>query len=397
MSTHRANLHTTLLDGQDVQREASLVRLLLAVASAANAATTIEAATQVCVDEVCAHTGWPIGHLFLLSSDDQLLSTSIWHLDRPETFDVFCRETEALHLERGIGLPGQVLASGKPLWITDVSSDAYFARRREAQQTGIHSAFAFPVLVGNEVVAVLEFFSQDEDEPDEPLLEIMANIGTQLGRVVERERATRALREREQEKYALLQSTDRGIYGIDERGLCTFVNRSGAQMLGYDPEELLGKNIHRVIHHSHADGSPYPVEECPIYRASTTGEGCHIDHEVLWKKDGTSFSAEYSSHPIMKGDKVSGAVVSFTDITERKQIEEALQESERQYRQVIERASDGILTYDQQGAITDVNPIVCEMLGYSRHELLALNVTDIIDPEDLRHLTCSAGKRKHCT
>ncbi len=351
MITHRATAETAIFNGHDLQRETSLVHLLLAVAAAANNATTIEEGMQVCLDEVCAHTGWPIGHLYLVSSttEGRLISTSTWHLARPEAFDAFRRGTEALDLECGVGLVGSVLASGKPVWITDVSKDSSFARRREAQETDIRSAFAFPVLIGTEVVAVLEFFSQDAVEPDEPLLEVMANIGIQLGRVVERKRAEQALRESEQEKIALLQSTDRGIYGIDNHGLCTFINRSGVQMLGYEPEELLGKNMHHVIHHSHAGGLPYPVEECPIFRASRTGEGCYVDDEVLWKKDGTCFSAEYSSHPIKKGDVISGSVVSFMDITERRRAEVELLNSERTLFQFVEAMPVGVFVLDSKG------------------------------------------------
>jgi PAS domain S-box-containing protein len=359
---------TTILIGEEPQRETSLVQLLLAVAAAANNATTVEEGMQVCLDEVCAHMGWPIGHLYLVSSstEGRLVSTSTWHLERPELFTVFRRGTEALDLERGPSLVGRVLASGKPVWVTNVSKDSDFARRREALENGIRSAFAFPVLIGREVVAVLEFFSQDEVEPDEPLLEVMANIGAQLGRVVERARAEQALKESEQEKLALLQSTDLGIYGIDEQGLCTFINRAGALMLGYSPEELLGENMHELIHHSHADGFPYPVGECPIFRACRTGEGCHIDEEVLWKRDGTSFPAEYSSHPIRKGNVVNGAVVSFTDITKRKQAEEAVTFERYLLNSLMESTPDSIYFKDKNSKFTRIN----------RALAAALNLTD---------------------
>jgi len=97
----------------------------------------------------------------------------------------------------------------------------------------------------------------------------------------------------------LLESTGEGVYGIDTQGLCTFINRAGAQMLGYEPEEVLGLNMHDLMHHTDADGQHYPVDRCPIYNAFRAGVPCRIDSEVLWRRDGSAFAAEYSSYPIL--------------------------------------------------------------------------------------------------
>lgn len=122
----------------------------------------------------------------------------------------------------------------------------------------------------------------------------------------------------------LLESSGEGIYGIDLEGRVTFINKSAAEAFGYEPQAVLGMNSHELFHHSRADNSPYPVEECPIFRAFRIGRGCRVDKEVLWRRDGTSFSAEYSSHPIIDDGVVKGAVVTFTDITERRATEREL-------------------------------------------------------------------------
>jgi PAS domain S-box-containing protein len=122
----------------------------------------------------------------------------------------------------------------------------------------------------------------------------------------------------------LLQSTGEGVFGVDLQGRCTFINRAAAQMLGRRTEEVLGQNMHQLMHHSHADGSHYPECECPIFNAFRQGLPCRIDGEVLWRADGSSFPAEYSSHPIIDKGVVRGAVATFVDITERKRAEEAL-------------------------------------------------------------------------
>ncbi len=125
----------------------------------------------------------------------------------------------------------------------------------------------------------------------------------------------------------LLESTGEGIFGIDLEGHCTFINRAGAAILGYAPEQVLGQNMHWLTHHSHADGSHYADTDCPIFNAFRRGLPCRLDTEVFWKHDRSSFPVEYSSYPIMEGALVRGAVITFVDITERKAAADALREA----------------------------------------------------------------------
>jgi PAS domain S-box-containing protein len=134
-----------------------------------------------------------------------------------------------------------------------------------------------------------------------------------------------ALRQSEDKLRLLLDSTGEGIYGVDLEERCTFCNPACLRALGYEGvDELLGKNMHDLIHYARADGTLYPVEECRNFRAVRAGEGIHVDDEVLWRANGTNFSAELWSYPQRRGQEVVGAVVAFIDITERKQAEEAL-------------------------------------------------------------------------
>lgn len=123
----------------------------------------------------------------------------------------------------------------------------------------------------------------------------------------------------------MLESTGEAIFGIDLNGDCVFINRAGAELLGYEKNAILGQNMHQLTHHSHADGCPYLVEDCPIFNAFRQGLPCRIDSEVFWNSSGQAFPVEYSSSPIMNQGKVLGAVVTFIDITERKQTAKALQ------------------------------------------------------------------------
>ncbi len=131
----------------------------------------------------------------------------------------------------------------------------------------------------------------------------------------------------------ILACAGEGIYGIDLEGRITFVNPATVRMVGWEPEELIGRHLHDILHHTTASGAPHPGENCQIYAASRDGKIHHVDDEIFWKKDGASFPVEYTSTPIRdKNGEVLGSVVVFRDITERRRAKEALEESEKNLR-----------------------------------------------------------------
>ncbi len=178
------------LNEKKLARETAFVRLHEATAVAANSSKTSEEAMQICLSLICNHTGWEIGHVYLVDeSGNKLIPTTIWNASNSVLYKKFRLITQSTIFKKNEGLPGRVLASSQPVWINDVHNDTNFPRIKKAKDLGIKTAFAFPVLIKNEVVAVLEFFSTKITELDEPLLKVMFHIGTQLGRVVERKRA----------------------------------------------------------------------------------------------------------------------------------------------------------------------------------------------------------------
>ena len=149
-------------------------------------------------------------------------------------------------------------------------------------------------------------------------------------------RARQQVAEREERIRLLLDSTAEAIYGIDLSGVCIFCNPVCARLLGYDsPAALIGKQMHPLIHRTKPDGTPYPPEQSPIFESMRHREQAHVDDEVLWRADGTSFPAEYWSHPIYRDSEVIGAVVTFLDITERRRTEEEIQEGVRRREQFL--------------------------------------------------------------
>ena len=168
----------------------------------------------------------------------------------------------------------------------------------------------------------LDFRNQSINQPEEfgKLIEAFDKMATVLND------SQKALYEREERLRLILNSTAEGIYGLDQDGNCTFCNQSAIEILGYRSEsEVVDKNMHQLIHHSYVDGSPHHVEDCNIYKSFQTGNNFHGDSDVMWKADGSSFDAEYRSHPIVKDCRTIGCVVTFLDVSDRKRTERLLE------------------------------------------------------------------------
>jgi len=172
------------------ERERALT-LLAEVASAANEALDLRPALEAALERICRYTGWTTGHAWMRDEDEEglLHPLGVWSLRDPDRVLAFCQATKSKVLRPGEGLPGHVAASGRSWWSEDVISDPMFQRAEAAAASGLRAGFAFPVQAGGIVVAVLEFYTDVPAPPDQPLMDLMANVGTLLGQVVERERS----------------------------------------------------------------------------------------------------------------------------------------------------------------------------------------------------------------
>ncbi|MCM2288987.1 MAG: PAS domain S-box protein, partial [Sulfuritalea sp.] len=175
----------------------------------------------------------------------------------------------------------------------------------------------------------MEVSGQRKDGSEFPLEISVAQWATDQGRfftgvmvdITERKKSESALRESRESLQRLLDSMTEGTYGVDTRGNCSFVNRAFLEILGYhDVAEVLGKHIHELIHHSHADGSPYPASECRMYEAFRTAESVHVTDEVFWHRDGRAIPVEYWSNPVMDNEQVVGSICTFMDTTEKQRL-----------------------------------------------------------------------------
>ena len=176
-----------------------------------------------------------------------------------------------------------------------------------------------------------------------------------------------------------------GIHVLDRAGRITFANRTALDMLGYEAHELIGKNQHETVHASYTDGSPHPVEECPVVAVLHTGQPLR-DYETFYtRKDGSRFPVLCTSAPVSSDGQVTAAVMTFHDISARKRAEDKLQESEERFRTLAETAADVIVTIDEGSRILFINAAARRIFGYRPEELTGQSLS-VLMPEYLRHL-----------
>jgi two-component system, cell cycle sensor histidine kinase and response regulator CckA len=180
--------------------------------------------------------------------------------------------------------------------------------------------------------------------------------------ITERKQAEEALKHMHHQYQLILSSAADGILGLDPEGKFVFVNPAAARMLGYEAEELIGFTSHAIWHHARVNGSPYPEEDCPIYEVLNEGTPYLGFDDVFWRKDGTSFTVDYATAPIIEDGKVNGAVVTFWDISKRQEAEEA-------FKSLVSQAPMGIFII-QGTKFVLINPGFETITGYRKEDLL---------------------------
>ncbi|MBF0249752.1 MAG: transporter substrate-binding domain-containing protein [Alphaproteobacteria bacterium] len=193
--------------------------------------------------------------------------------------------------------------------------------------------------------------------------------------ITDRKRAEQAVRDAEERNRLILESAGEGVFGLDVDGITTFVNSAACRMLGFSPEDLVGQPMHDLTHHTYPDGTPYPKHECHMRATFTEGEVRRVTDEVLWRFDGTSFPVEYTSTPIRKDGELIGAVVTFSDVTERRAAEDAIKASESRIRSIIENAVDGIIVISEDGIVETFSPAAEWIFGYRADEVVGHNIS----------------------
>ena len=286
---------------------------------------------------------------------------------------------------------GRIAQQGQPHLTNNVQEDSWVGDPEWARREGMVAFAGYPLMVGDEVVGVVAGFAR---QPlSKAACQTFGSLAGSISQFIGRKRMEAALQDSEERARLLLDSTAEAIYGMDLAGNCTLANRACLQTLGYEnAKQLVGKSVHDVIHHTHADGSPYPVTECRIHQAFGRGEGTHVDDEVLWRADGTSFPAEYWSYPVRKEGEVVAVVVTFMDISERKHAEDVLRTSEERFRIAAENAGDMTFEWDLRTGQVDVFGVLSARLGDRPVSRSFEDWKSVVHPDDLGPVLAALGR-----
>jgi|GEM_PF-2551719 len=266
---------------------------------------------QACTEAIVRHVDAAFARIWTLNSAEQVLEL--------QASAGLYTQLNGTHSRVRVGhlKIGKIASEQKPHLTNAVIGDPRIPEQEWAKREGLVAFAGFPLRRDHEVIGVMALFARHS--LSEFTMGSLGLVADRLTMAIDRQRALEMEHMLCRQNERILDSMGEGIYGLNLEGKTTFVNRIGAKMLGYEVEELIGTPMHDTMHHTKPDGvSPYPHEECPIYRAFKDNKVHRVYDEVLWRKDGTSFPVEYTSRPMWEEGQLVGAVVTFQDITERK-------------------------------------------------------------------------------
>jgi PAS domain S-box-containing protein len=299
---------------QQKQREHRLA-LQLAVSQIVGENASSEVAATRILEALCVSQDWDVAFKWEVNAEESHLEFSAaWGIPGPRT-ETLIHESMGLKLARGAGLPGRVWQDGRTVWIADLAAMPAAPRMESALRQEMVSGWAVPVRVGNNVLAVLEFYSHQRFREDREILAAIETVAASLGQLLARTRERGRAEELYRQQEILLDSVADGICGVDRNGLVSFANPAAAHLLGSSAHSLTGKPVHELLHGYAAPGQQCG-EDCPLRGAAenhvaAAGEG------AIYRKDGSSFPAEYALTPVLDQSRFSGSVLSFRDISQR--------------------------------------------------------------------------------
>jgi PAS domain S-box-containing protein len=382
------------LADEALRRQSGFVRLLQEVAVSANQAKEVDQVLLEAMGRICKQLGWLGAHAFQVegSGEERIIrSKRLWCLPEGDSWQKFQQATEQLTLHKSEGLIGQVLDARRPLWVQDIQVDKYYLRKEAALECGLVSTVALPLLMGDEVVGVMEFFAEETLEPDADLLQLFMNIGTQLGRVYERQLSDEKLRQSEARFRTIFENAPLGIelLRIGEGGVAcnpAFMRIMGTECGELDYEWLTQADI-LAVPEGYGHTSILMVEKAArLMNELSRGERDSYRVELpLRRKDGSWLWGRLSVSLVSPGsdEQAPLAIAMLEDVTERKQMEIDLEELK--HRQIEGREVERLYLSQElhDGPMQDLYALSYYMQAYFEQ------LPDTIDQEPVRDMQSS--------
>ncbi|MBL7160988.1 MAG: PAS domain S-box protein [Anaerolineales bacterium] len=376
------------------------LRLLFELTRVVSEAPDFHSAIEFVLRRVGEVAKWDYGEAWTPGDDGSALEcVPVWYSSNPEKVQKFRQISEEIKFQPNVGLPGRVWASRQPEWIPDITAtqEDVYLRAREATETGLKTAFGVPLIVGEEVIAVLVYYISEARQEDNQVIELVSSVTAQLEEVMRRKLAENALQENEERYRTVANFTHDWEYWIDPDGNYKYISPACERITGYQPEEfdnspeLLGSLIH-------------PEDQAHIHQHF--GEEFGVDEAVSFEfrivtRDGETRWIEHICRPVFSSDgEFLGRRGSNRDITKRALAQQAVRQAEEKYRNIFENSLEGIFQSTPEGRFITVNPALAGILGYASPDDLITSINDIthqiyVDPkqcEEFRRLMDEQGE-----
>ena len=338
-------------------------------------ATTLADAVPTILQSLCQSLGWQLGMIWRLDRQAHVLRyVESWHTPTVN-LDEFKAANQYTTFSLGSGLPGCIWASGQPTWISNLIEEDNFPRAALANQAGLCAVFGFPIRLGNDILGVIECFSNTIQEPDEDLLQMMAIIGSQIGQFIERRRVEEELAESQKLFLSFMNNIPGTAFIKDEKGCYLFTNPVGERLVNRKLVDIVGKTDFDLL----------PADIAQSIRDNDTAiltTGQLIEElETLPQEDGSHYFMSFKFPIQDAAGKQMLAGMSF-DITERKQLEEALRESEQRYRLLAESLPQLVWTGQSDGQTDYCNQHWYNYTGLTQEQTLGDGWISVLHPAD---------------
>jgi len=309
-----AILKTQIAERERAEKE---IRLLQNITLAVGESEDLSAGLEVVLHKVCEATGWPLGQVWLAGSHGRLECSPVWHAS-VTGLERFRKASLEMSFAPGVGLPGQVWSSGKPLWMSDLAREGNFPRAAIAAETDLRAGFGIPVKASDEMVAVLEFFVREPHAEDEQLTSTVSSVAAQLGSVIQRKRIEAALRHRENELRAIIEAEPECVKIISADGILLQMNAAGLAMIEARAEQVIGKPVWKLLMPEYRE--PFRQLTKNVLR----GEKGKLEFEIVGLKGAHRWLETHAVRLAGDGDRSPMLLGITRDITERKLAERRL-------------------------------------------------------------------------